>query len=221
MVAVVFAGAFLRTLLFGRGPIPLGRAGTAGLSRYFEFASRYAAPALLVFALLVPVIFYHQPLHPRSRRPRPHLCHARLGPEHRGRPRRPAGSRLRRLLRGRRLFLRPALDATRPVVLDLPAARGLPCRVLGNHPRLSGAAAARRLSCHRHARVRRDHPARHHQLVEPHRRAERHPLDPPPLVLRAAVRRRRGFVRRDLRPRVFGDASRRLPVLSDPGARAP
>jgi hypothetical protein len=32
------------------------------------------------------------------RRPDPDLCHAGLGPEHRGRARRPARSRLRRLL---------------------------------------------------------------------------------------------------------------------------
>ena len=37
------------------------------------------------------------------------LRDARLGPQHRGRPRRPARSRLRRLLRGRRLHLRHAV----------------------------------------------------------------------------------------------------------------
>ena len=46
-----------------------------------------------------------QPLSARSRHPDPDLRHARLGAEHRGRPRRPARSRLRRVLRGRRLFL--------------------------------------------------------------------------------------------------------------------
>ena len=40
------------------------------------------------------------------RHPDPHLRHAGLGPEHRRRPRRPARSRLRRLLCGRRLHLR-------------------------------------------------------------------------------------------------------------------
>ena len=44
------------------------------------------------------------------RHPDPDLRHARLGPEHRRRPRRPARPRLRRLLRGRRLFLRAAGD---------------------------------------------------------------------------------------------------------------
>ena len=45
------------------------------------------------------------------RRPDPDLRHAGLGPEHRGRPRRPARSRLCRLLRRRRLFLRAAQHA--------------------------------------------------------------------------------------------------------------
>ena len=53
----------------------------------------------------------------------------------------------------------------RPVVLDLPAARRHPCGVLGRAARLSGAAAARRLSRHRHAGVRRDHPPRAAQLA--------------------------------------------------------
>jgi branched-chain amino acid transport system permease protein len=58
LVAVVFAGSFLRTLIFGRGPIPLGRAVPPAVARLFDGASRFAAPALLVFALLVPVLFY-------------------------------------------------------------------------------------------------------------------------------------------------------------------
>ena len=55
--------------------------------------------------------------------------------------------------------------AFRPVVLDLPAARRHPRRVLGRAARLPGAAAARRLSRHRHARLRRDHPHRAAQLA--------------------------------------------------------
>ena len=58
MVAVVFAGSFLRALLFGRGPIPLGNAIPPSVARLVADASRYAAPALLIFALLVPVLFY-------------------------------------------------------------------------------------------------------------------------------------------------------------------
>ena len=52
----------------------------------------------------------------------------------------------------------------RPVVLDSAAARRLPRGVLGHPARLSGAAAARRLSRDRHARLRRDHPPRADQL---------------------------------------------------------
>ena len=59
------------------------------------------------------------------RHPDPDLRHARLGPEHRRRPRRPARSRLRRLLRGRRLFLRAARQDIRPVVLDLLPLAGI------------------------------------------------------------------------------------------------
>ena len=57
-----------------------------------------------------------------SRRPDPDLRHAGLGPEHRGRPRRPARSRLRRLLRRRRLFLCAAQHPVRPRLLGGAAA---------------------------------------------------------------------------------------------------
>jgi len=59
LVALVFAGAFVRTLFFGRGPIPFRRAVPPAATRWLGAASRFAAPALLIFALLVPVIFYH------------------------------------------------------------------------------------------------------------------------------------------------------------------
>jgi branched-chain amino acid transport system permease protein len=58
MVALVFAGAFARAMIFGRGPIPLGRMMPAWLPAVTDRLSRFAAPALLIFALLVPVIFY-------------------------------------------------------------------------------------------------------------------------------------------------------------------
>ena len=58
LVACVFAGSFLRTLIFGRGPIPLGRAVPPAVASLVARASRFAAPALLIFALLVPVLFY-------------------------------------------------------------------------------------------------------------------------------------------------------------------
>ncbi len=157
-------------------PIPLGRAvppSRRALGRRRQPLRRAGAVGLRA-ARAGAVL--QQPLPARSRHPGADLCDARLGAEHRGRPRRPARSRLRRVLRGRRLFLRAAGDALPPVVLALPAARRHLRRVLGRAARLSGAAAARRLSRHRHARVRRDHPARAAQLAEPHRRAERHRL---------------------------------------------
>ena len=58
LVAAVFVGSFLRTLIFGRGSIPLGRAVPPSVARLFDGASRFAGPALLIFALLVPVLFY-------------------------------------------------------------------------------------------------------------------------------------------------------------------
>jgi branched-chain amino acid transport system permease protein len=62
MVAVVFAFSFVRALLFGRGPIAAGRMLPPALTAYAErighTLGRFAGPALLVFALLVPVLFY-------------------------------------------------------------------------------------------------------------------------------------------------------------------
>ena len=59
IVAVVFAGAFLRTLFFGRAPISLARVTPTWLLNAVDRSAQFAAPALLTFALLVPVIFYH------------------------------------------------------------------------------------------------------------------------------------------------------------------
>jgi branched-chain amino acid transport system permease protein len=59
LVGVAFAGALLRALLFGREPIALGRALPPALTRLADRAGRFAGPALLAFALLVPVLFYH------------------------------------------------------------------------------------------------------------------------------------------------------------------
>ena len=63
----------------------------------------------------------------------PDLRHARLGAEHRGRPRRPARPRLRRLLRGRRLLVRLLAKTFRAFVSGscLPLAGILAC-VLGH-----------------------------------------------------------------------------------------
>ena len=153
------------------------------------------------------------------RHPDPDLRDARLGPQHRRRPRRPARSRLRRLLCGRRLFLRAAVADLRPVVLHAAAARRHPRRVLGHPARLSGAAAARRLSRHRHARLRRDHPAGADQLGAGHQRLCRHHRHPAPDLLRHSLQRQRRGLRRDVRPRVQPDLPHDLPLLRDPRAR--
>lgn len=59
LVGAVFVGAFARALIFGRGPITFGRAWPPALTRTIDVASRFAGFALLTFALLVPVLFYH------------------------------------------------------------------------------------------------------------------------------------------------------------------
>ena len=59
IVGAVFVGAFLRSLVFGRGPIGLDRAIPTGVTRAFASIARFGAPALLIFALLVPALFYH------------------------------------------------------------------------------------------------------------------------------------------------------------------
>ncbi len=187
--ALVFVGAFLRALIFGRGPIPLGRARAAvavaallGSARPLRRRRRCS-----VFALLVPVLFY-------SNRYLLDLgilvlTYVMLG----------WGLNIVVGLAGLLDLGYVAFYAVgaysyallahelRPVVLDLPAARRHPRRVLGHPARLSGAAAARRLSRHRHARLRRDHPPRAAQLAELHRRPERH-LQHPAAVASSACR---------------------------------
>ena len=56
IVGAVFVGAFLRSLVFGRGPIGLDRAIPTGVTRAFASIARFGAPALLIFALLVPAL---------------------------------------------------------------------------------------------------------------------------------------------------------------------
>src|SRR3954462_5984354 len=58
LVAAGFVGSFLRTVIFRRRATPLGRAIPPSVVRLFDGASRFAGPALLIFALLVPVLFY-------------------------------------------------------------------------------------------------------------------------------------------------------------------
>ncbi len=101
----------------------------------------------------------------------------------------------------------------------LPLA-GMPRGVLGHPARLSGAAPARRLSRHRHARVRRDHPAGADQLGRPDQRLCRHQRHSAPDLLRHPVQRRRRRLRGDLRARVQPDLPHHLPLLSHPRARA-
>lgn len=62
MMAAVFAGALLRALLFGREPIVtrglLPQSWQLHAQRARHALGRFAGAALLVFALLVPIIFY-------------------------------------------------------------------------------------------------------------------------------------------------------------------
>ena len=132
-------GALVQAAREGEGTAPPS-AARAAFGRYF-------GPFMLGLVIVFPFICPWPSragrlaeMDQQLRRPDPDLRHAGLGTEHRGRPRRPARSRLRRVLRGRRLFLRAALDHFRPVVLDLPAARRHSRRDVGRHSRLSGAA---------------------------------------------------------------------------------
>jgi branched-chain amino acid transport system permease protein len=58
LVGVVFALSFARALLFGRDPITWHGQVPPALGKLGGWAGWLAAPALLVFALLVPVLFY-------------------------------------------------------------------------------------------------------------------------------------------------------------------
>ena len=85
-----------------------------------------------------------------------------------------------------------------------------------------GAAPAWRLSGHRHAWLRRDHPHRPAQLVRGHRRPERPVRHPAPQLLRLRVRPHpRGghhAVPRVVRARIRQPAPDHLSLLPDPGA---
>ena len=58
LVGAVFVGALGRALVFGRGPISLDRIMPAALGAGAQKLGRFAGPALLIFALLTPVLFY-------------------------------------------------------------------------------------------------------------------------------------------------------------------
>ena len=154
------------------------------------------------------------------RHPDPDLCDARMGAEHRGRPRGPARPRLRGVLRGRRLFVCAARQGVRLLVLDPAAARRQPFGVLGHPARLSGAAPARRLSGDSHIRVRRDHPPHPDQLGLVHRRLCGRQRHSAPDAVRHSVQRQRRRVRGDLRDRILAAAPSAVPLLRDPRARA-
>ncbi len=153
------------------------------------------------------------------RHPDPDLRDARLGPQHRRRPRRSSRSRLRRLLRRRRLLLCPARQDLRPVVLAVPAARRHPRRLLGHPARLSRAAPARRLSRHRHARLRRDHPPRADQLGRPDGGYAGISGIPRPTFFGLPFNASDEGFAATLRHRVLAAAPHDLPLLPHPGAR--
>ena len=116
------------------------------------------------------------------------LHHARLGLECGRRARWPARSRLRRLLRGRRLQLRADLNTNGLVLLGLPAACRLLRSTLGHDAWFPCPAPSRRLFGHRDARLWRDHPHRPHQLAKLDRRPERHQPHPAPHLFWPALR---------------------------------
>jgi branched-chain amino acid transport system permease protein len=61
MVAVVFGGSIVVELLrLWWGPVDTARVIPPPVQTALDFGARLIAPALLIFALLVPVIFYHQ-----------------------------------------------------------------------------------------------------------------------------------------------------------------
>ena len=59
IVLVVFAGALARELILGKRQIDLSQFVPAALVKRARVLPRLAAPALLGFALIVPIIFYH------------------------------------------------------------------------------------------------------------------------------------------------------------------
>ncbi len=128
------------------------------------------------------------------------LHHARLGLERGGGIGRAFRSRLRRVLRRRRLFLRAVRAGLRSFLLGGAADRRR-ARGRGRHPAgISGAAAARRLSRHRHAGFRRDRPHHADQLGQRHRRPQRHQRHSAAVLLRHAFRSHRAARRDDLQP---------------------
>ena len=197
IVAVIAACRFL--YCFAITPWLARRGPTAGSSGVTRVARRYRQLVRPVRRCVSHRLSGDRLSHRRNQRrpemdrqfrhPDPDLCDARLGAQHRGRPRRPARPRLCRVLRGRRLFLRAARQDFRAVVLDPAAARRHAVLVLGHPARLPGAAPARRLSRHRHARLRRDHPPHPDQLGGADQRLCRHHRHSAADLLRHSVQR--------------------------------
>ena len=154
------------------------------------------------------------------RHPDSDLCDAGLGIEHRGRARRSARPRLCGVLRGRRLLLCAARQDTRPVVLGSAAGLRHPRLVLGRFARFPGVAAARRLSRHRDARLRRDHSHGDHQFHRTDQRLCRHRRHSAAVVFRHSVQCRRQRLCRRVRTAVQPGLSRHLSLLRHPGAGA-
>jgi len=59
IVGLVFAGALLRALIFGRGPVPFAKLVPAGWGDRAQRFSRFAGPLLLGIAVIWPFAFYH------------------------------------------------------------------------------------------------------------------------------------------------------------------
>ena len=100
----------------------------------------------------------------------------------------------------------------------LPLVRN-PGRVLGHPARISGAAAARRLSRHRDDGIRRNHPPRPDQLGRSHQRLCRHQRHPASDLFRHSVQCQRRRLRRRFRTGIFADLSHDLSLLRHPVPR--
>jgi branched-chain amino acid transport system permease protein len=58
LVAVVFVGSFVRTLIFSRGSLTLRATPPAWIARGLQRIGQFAGPALLAFAVTLPFLFY-------------------------------------------------------------------------------------------------------------------------------------------------------------------
>ena len=58
LVAVVFVGSFVRTLIFSRGPLALRTPLPAWIAPGLQRIGQFAGPALLAFAVALPFLFY-------------------------------------------------------------------------------------------------------------------------------------------------------------------